>query len=43
MTSNHSSAYASNIVLDLEFTLGGSFGGLAELLASLRAQELACA
>lgn len=43
MTSNHSSAYASNIVLDLEFTLGGSCGGLAELLASLRAQELACA
>ncbi len=43
MTSNHSSAYASNIVLDLEFTPAGSCGGLAELLASLRAQELACA
>lgn len=43
MTSNHSSAYASNIVLDLEFTLGGSCGGLVELLASLRAQELVCA
>lgn len=27
----------------LSSTLGGSCGGLAELLASLRAQELACA
>lgn len=40
---NNSIHAATALLPALQSTLGGSCGGLAELLASLRAQELACA